>query len=544
MYAYNKRMEYTLILVDDEAYVRSRIRRSTPWNEYGFSVVGEANNGIEAIELVEDLKPDVVITDIRMPYLDGIELIKQIKEIQPTITIIILSGYDEFTYAQTAIHYHVTEYLLKPVSKKDFCDLLTRTKTILDDNYSKINNINNLKDKYIKALPLLKEKFLFSLISPTHNINDTTLINKAKNFDFDIKGNYYIIATIESNINDSPLIAMAMMEVCQERLVDKNIILQQVEDQIVILFIENKMGIEEEFKKLYIKQVLRTISELSSYLNKYLKGGTTIGIGSLVNFPSQIHVSYKDSIIALNYKAYQKDQDILYINDVEHINHPILNKDIIITKKDKFITAIKIGSKEEVKDISLSFFDDPSGLNPQGLQSYLLSLVSILADITINYGTSISQLRKSNNNFIQELSTITTINKAKKWFLNLSITINEALRGKREQSHFKFVEDAKKYIEEHYQDKNLCLETVCDNLGISTAYFSTTFKRETGTSFVTECNITRINKAKILIEKTDMKNYEISEKVGFSDSNYFSFCFKRTVGVSPSKYRKQQVNNA
>ena len=143
-------MEYTLILVDDESHVRSNIRKSTPWNDFGFSVIGEANNGIEALELVEDLKPDVIITDIRMPYLDGIELIKQIREINPTITIIILSGYDEFTYAQTAIHYDVKEYILKPVSKKDFCELLSRTKKMLDANYSKVNNINVLKEKYKK----------------------------------------------------------------------------------------------------------------------------------------------------------------------------------------------------------------------------------------------------------------------------------------------------------------------------------------------------------------------------------------------------------
>jgi two-component system response regulator YesN len=545
MCAYNKEMEYTLILVDDEAQVRSSIRRNTPWNDYGFSVIGEANNGVEAIELVEDLKPDVIITDIRMPYLDGIELIKQIREIQPTITIIILSGYDEFTYAQTAIHYNVKEYILKPVSKNDFCELLERTKKMLDENYLKINNINVLEDKYKQALPLLKEKFLLSLLTPTRDNNNEELIQRAKSFDYNIKGNHFIVATVEANRNDSPLVAMAMMEVCKERLDDKNAIFLQVEDQIVIIFIENKMGDNDSFTSLYIKQVFRMISDLSSYLNKYLKGGCTIGIGSVVHYPAQIHVSYKESLIALNYKAYQENQEILYINDVEHIEHPTVKKEMILSKRDEFLTALKMGDKDEVEKLASTLFDNTSGLNPEGLQSYLLSIVSLLADVAISYGTSISQANnsKGDRNFIQELSSITTVNKAKKWFTDLSININQALKGKREQSHIKFVEDAKKYIEEHYQDQNLCLEKLCDYLGISTAYFSSTFKKETGTSFVTACNITRITKAKKLMLETDMKNYEISEMVGFSDSNYFSFCFKRTVGLSPSKYRNQLVNH-
>ena len=544
-FAYNKEMEYTLILVDDEAHVRSSMRRNTPWGDYGFSVIGEANNGVEAIELVEDLKPDVIITDIRMPYLNGIELIKQIREIQPTITIIILSGYDEFTYAQTAIHYNVKEYILKPVSKKDFCELLERTKKVLDATYLKINNINVLEDKYEKALPLLKEKFLLSLLSPTRDNNNVDLIQKAKSFDYNIEGNHFIVATVEANRNDSPLVAMAMMEVCKERLSNKNAIFLQVEDQIVILFIENKMGEGDDFEPLYIKQVFRMISEISSYLNKYLKGGSTIGIGSAVHYPSQIHVSYKESLIALNYKAYQENQEILYINDVEHIDHPVVKKEMLLTKRDEFLTALKMGKKDKVEKLALTFFDNTSGLNPEGLQSYLLSIVSMLAEVTISYGTSISQINiaKGERNFIQELSTITTVNKARKWFVELSVSINQAIKGKREQSHIKFVEDAKQYIEEHYQDQNLCLETLCDYLGISTAYFSSTFKKETGTSFVNECNITRINKAKILMRETDMKNYEISERVGFSDSNYFSFCFKRTVGLSPSKYRNKSVKH-
>lgn len=126
-------MAYTILLVDDESAVREGIRSRTPWEEYNFRVVGEAGNGIEALELVEELNPDVVLTDIRMPYLDGMELIQQIRVSHPATTLVILSGYDEFTYAQQAMHYDVIEYVLKPVSVEDLCRLLKRLGKRLDE---------------------------------------------------------------------------------------------------------------------------------------------------------------------------------------------------------------------------------------------------------------------------------------------------------------------------------------------------------------------------------------------------------------------------
>ncbi|MBK5201234.1 MAG: response regulator [Spirochaetaceae bacterium] len=534
-------MEYTIILVDDESLVRRSIKNNTPWSDYGFRVIGEANNGIEALELVEELKPDVVISDIRMPYLDGIGLIKELKRVYPNTIIIILSGYDEFTYAQTAIKYNVKEYILKPVSKKDFCDLLERTKKNLDDNYKKINDINKLESQYKMALPLLKEKFLVSLLTPTKGIIDIELIQKGKSFGYNINKGNFIVATLESNKNDSPLIAISMLEACKEIINRPNTIQLQVDEQIVIIFTNDHTGLIDNFIPLFLKQVLRELEKISSYLNKYLKGGVTIGLGNIVSSPSMINQSYKEALVALNYKTYQENQNIIYINDVERIQHPTLNKDIMIQRKDEFINTLKMGSEDEVKTLVTKFFDEYSGLNPEGLQSYLLSLLAILANLTISYKTSITQILSENENrsLLHELATINTVSKAKRWFTDLSLSVNKSIKGEREQSHIQFVEDAKKYIEDHYSEKSLCLESVCDYLGVSTAYFSTTFKKETGKSFVVACNETRINMAKQLMRESNLKNYEISEKIGFSDSNYFSFCFKRVAGISPSKYKNE-----
>lgn len=210
-------MPYSILLVDDESAVREGIRSRTPWERYNFSVVGEAGNGIEALELVEDLHPDVVITDIRMPYLDGMDLIKEIHNAYPATTLVILSGYDEFTYAQQAMHYDVTEYVLKPVSVDDLCVLLERLGNRLDQEIKRTQDQERLKEVYQQALPLIREKFLLSLLTTTQATSDQNLIAKAREYGLDLDKDEFMVALIESDhIQNDPLQTLAMFEVVDE----------------------------------------------------------------------------------------------------------------------------------------------------------------------------------------------------------------------------------------------------------------------------------------------------------------------------------------
>jgi len=536
-------MIYSIVLVDDEEQVRQSIKNHTPWSEYGFEVVGEASNGVEALELIEDVQPDVVITDIRMPYMDGIALIKAIREVSPTTTIIILSGYDEFTYAQSAIRYKVTEYLLKPVSKEDIIELLKRIHTQIDGEFAKSKDQGQLEKAYHQALPQLKEKFLVSLVSPVKDLSDSALIKRGESYGYELRDkDCYHIAVIESDRGINHLIPQAIIQVCRNVLKETQYLLLQMDSQIVLIFYGSSHGEEKIYLPLFTKRTLQSCKEVGAYLNRYLSSGVTIGLSDLVRAPSLLCTAYNHALIALNYKTYEKDQKLLYYNDVELTNRPQL--DLVASKRlnEDFINLLKMGSDEEINEFSSRFFDDKSGLDPEGLQSYVLSLIALLAELTLNYGTSLSKV-SSNRNFFAELSTVTTVSRAELWFAGLSLDVHHAIMGEREKSHVKFVEEAKKYLLEHYRDPTLGLDKICDWLGVSAPYFSSTFKKETGVPFVQALNEARLNQAQKLLDTTDLKNYEIAEAVGFSNSNYFSFCFKRNRGLSPTQYRVKQRNH-
>ena len=156
---------YRIILVDDEEEVRKSIIRKIDWTSVGFTVVGDAENGEEALEKIEGLEPDVVLTDIRMPYMDGLTLAERIRQKYPSMKIVISSGYDDFEYAKRAIKLNVTEYILKPVNVEELTAILKRIKTNLDEEIEQKRNVTLLRENYRKSLPILREQFLKDLIS-------------------------------------------------------------------------------------------------------------------------------------------------------------------------------------------------------------------------------------------------------------------------------------------------------------------------------------------------------------------------------------------
>lgn len=175
---------YRILLVDDEEEVRRGIIRKMEWEKLGFEVAGDAENGEEALEKVEQLQPDVVITDIRMPYMDGLTLTRRIREKYPSIRVLIFSGYDDFEYAQQAIKLHVTEYILKPVNVEELSEILTRVRENLEEEIKQRRDIDSLRESYLGNLPILRELFLNDLVRG--EADESAVVPKLREYGIDI----------------------------------------------------------------------------------------------------------------------------------------------------------------------------------------------------------------------------------------------------------------------------------------------------------------------------------------------------------------------
>lgn len=526
---------YSILLVDDEVAVMTSIRNFTPWKDYGFEEPRVASNGLEALEIIDEQIPDVIITDIKMPYLDGIELTKKVREnYSSTTQIVILSGFDEFTYAQEAVRLKVAEYVLKPVTVESMKALIERIKNRIDEDKAKIEVMKNAPI-YKEAFSLYKERFLTSLITGGKNkkVEEESLRKKAQDFDISLQSKLFAVAVMECQETIS--FSAIMEELAKEAASDNSveIIIFQYENLLVLLF---HTTIQTEFTALFKRQIYRILTILRDSLAHYFEQDFHIGVGSVVESLTDISTSFDGALEALNYSIIDPEQSIIDEQDIKQVERDYESVSIGELKSE-LTFALKFGTKDDVEKEIHTCFTHPS--MQTDMQSSLLFVIATISEVWHLYSPDITELSNGENLF-EELAHLKSLSAGEKLCMSLAVKTNQKALGTREISKIEFVENAKKIIRKRYTDPLFGLDALCEEIAVSPAYFSTTFKKETGISFVQFLTNTRIEKAKQLLINSEEKTYEIAERVGFSEPNYFSFTFKKNVGLSPSQYRSKE----
>lgn len=526
---------YNILLVEDEENIRHVIKTRTPWEEHGFRVSAEASNGREALDILDEEVPDVIITDIKMPYMDGLEFIENVRaRYSASVQIIVLSGYDEFQYAQEAVRLNVAEYVLKPVTIESICALLDRTKERIEKEKAKYLDKEHLSNVYKEALTNYKSKFLQSIIFPTKKIDEETLIENAKDFEFDFKSTtMYMVAVIEDTMTLSN--SLTLSELNKETFgkeKEKPIIFTS-NNQFIYIFTST---MDPEYVTVFKKHVLRQINMLKDKTEHILEKTFKIGISTMVTRLVDLHGAYIKAMEALNYSETSPDQSVVMYQDIAITESPLPTINYAELRSELTL-AIKFAGEKEVKEAVDAFFVNATDF--EEIQSTILFIVTIIIELCHAYSKRFSYLLDPNTDIFAEIEKLRSLASATAFCENLALKANKMASGIRETSHIKFVENAKMIIMKKYSDSLFGLDELCEEISVSPAYFSTTFKKETGISFVQYLTNTRIEKAKDLLKNSDLKTYEIAEKVGFAEPNYFSFTFRKNTGLSPSQYKSQ-----
>jgi two component transcriptional regulator, araC family len=529
---------YKILLVDDEEEVRKSIIKKINWEEEGFLVVGDAENGVEALEKIDNLNPDLVFTDIRMPYMDGLALINEINIRYPLIKSIIFSGFDDFDYAKEAIKMGVIEYVLKPVSAVELTDILRKVHKSLDMELDRKRDIERLKRVYQASLPIIREQFLNGLI---HGKLIKGEIEYALNeYEIDLPGaDRYMVATVhidgdKSSIPAKELIPLSVKENLKANLNDKirtEIFSVYPESSIVII-----AGLKEGISKNYLMFILY---EAIRDVNRTIGVELTIGLGISVDKIENIYKSYSLAKEALGYRGIVGSGEVIYIKDMEPAKSEILRFED--TEAMEYVNILKFGNDESIIEYVEKIFSKlkESKVHSSQYQSYMINVINVVIGLVQDYGLELGVLTKTATDYIDLLDKIKDTGGFREWLLEASINIAHRIREDRAFTSKKVLEEAKAYIEENFSDMDLSLERLCKHLHVSVARFSSNFKKEVGISYVNFLTNIRLQKAVELLKTTDEKTYIIAEKVGYGDQNYFSYVFKKKYGVSPSKYRQQ-----
>lgn len=527
---------YSVLMVDDEEEVIRIIRKKIDWESLGFVVCGQARNGLEALEMVEELQPDVVMTDIKMPYMDGLELVRRLKEKNLGIHTIVLSGFDEFEYVKQAISLEVEEYLLKPIDSSEILKVFGKVKKTLDDERNLQQNIAYLEHYYQQSIPILREGFLSDLMDSA--IPEDQFENYTKEYGITLTGPLYVVAVVHTSRSQAPEgISVRLLRMSVRQLLENSP--TAYPSRYMFSYRDNTVILAQLESEKEIAAWTDELDRFCKYAKRSCNAVVSVGIGHAVDKVTEIPSSYGSAREAVSYRALYGAGNAINIAEIDpgESRYDIQEND----KIHQMLKQVKMGSEEQLAQTIEAYISSlqEAGLNMQTLGIALMELVTSIYRFMNANEVDPSAIMKEKDIYTK-LIQMESMDAIKKWLLETSFQIREQVQGQRTIKTGSFVGKAKAYVQENFSNPDLSIDMVCSELGVSSAYFSTVFKKETGKTFLNYLTECRMTEAERLLIMEDEKTYIIAEKVGYSDPGYFSYVFKKWFGVSPMKYKKQR----
>ena len=531
---------YTLLLVDDEEDVIRTIMKKIDWEKLGFSVIGYADNGVKAFEMVDEFQPDVVMTDIKMPYMDGLELSSRIRSEYPASKILFFTGFDEFEYAKEAVHLEAEEYILKPVNSIELSNVFTRLKLKLDQEISEKRNAEVLQQYYMESLPLLQANFYSTLIEG--RIREEEISKYLSDYQISFDGPFFCCLVIHTSSTQIPagmnplLLAAAVQKQAEERIGKKW-------NAKSFSYLGNTVMLAQLKSENDVPELTDECDRFCKYAHRIIGAVVTVGVGQVCANISGLVQSYNNARKAVSYRVIYGASRAINIKEIaprETTETDSMN-DVELSCLFK---KIRMDSREEITEEAGRYMEHMSFSKKSLTQHHvaIMELVSALYRFAANNDVVVEELSGDINSLYGRLSNLEP-EALRKWLVDVSLAFHDKMINARSKSTKSFVQMAEQYVRDNYADESLSLDVICSVLNVSNSYFSTIFKKETGSSFVSYLTDYRMDKASRLLIETKEKSYVIAQRVGYSDPNYFSYVFKRRFGVSPSKYRAEHIES-
>ena len=524
---------YKIMLVDDEAEVRESILLQIPWEELGFEVVADAENGEDALEKMAIQEPDVIITDIQMPFMTGLEFIEKVREEYPGKEIVIFSGFSEFEYARRAIRLGVKEYILKPVDKEELMGILRKIKSTLDQKLDRLRDIREVQQNYREQEALQKKMFYQEWMQKAKTKkNNTSMPEKCERYIPQAERWVGVFL----NIRTQKTLSESAIYLCVEKLF-QNIFAEKYHYELFPMVRE--IGACFALKKEQnLKELLRLLDILVKDGEKLFFFVVTTGVGTEKNEMEKIPLSLYEAREALGYRMIMGRGRTIYIQDVEPEG-----KNLLLfgsEEESELIRAVKFDSKEEIAEKVARLLGKMDGIRIswRQYQNYLMELYNCLSQLIWQYHMDERRFFGYGEDGHEMLMHMKSREEIQEFFVDFCRKIRICLEEKRAEDSGKIIRTAKAYVEKNYTNPDLSVEMVCEQLNLSQSYFSTVFKKETGENYVAYVRSIRMKEAAELLNRTEDKTYVIAQKVGYTDPYYFSSVFKKTYGVSPSRFRK------
>lgn len=523
-------MPYKVFFVEDEVITREGIRDNVDWQACGFEFCGEATDGEMALPSLRTAQPDVLITDIKMPFMDGLQLSKIVRERMPWVKIIILSGHDEFEYAQKAISLGITDYLLKPVTVQKLQSVLQKLAAQLDQERREQENLRRLQEQIEDNRAMLREQLLFKLV--VGSISSAEAVEKGQMLGLDLIARHYLVVILKLALEDRSEqydydeyqhVQQTLTELA-ERNPDIFVLKRDWGDMILIMKGSTPEYLEEE-RDLLLGEIRQAIAKTRYQL--------TISVGATKERIADISQSFVDALVHIKNPGSASETGL----------HPFVERRELL-KLDKKVVEnyLRCGSKDEFEMFFNTYLQPLSGttLRSALIKNYIfVDAILATAKLVDELSGDVEKVIPELNSMEMNLFKINSVEELREQVYKI-ISVGLAYRDSHpNRQHAHFIRQAKEYIEKHYADPDLSLNEVAARANLSASHFSAVFSQETHQTFKEYLTQIRISKAKELLRMTTLRSADIAYQVGYNDPHYFSSVFKRNTGLSPIEFRSQ-----
>lgn len=533
---------FKVFLVEDEIVVREGIRNNILWEQYGFLYAGDASDGELALPLIRQIKPDLIITDIKMPFMDGLELIKLVREEMPRTKIVIISGYDDFSYAQQAIRMGVEQYLLKPILKEKMVEILIALQKKMEDERQQHEYLARFRREDQEYEMFSRRRFFEQIV--TGGLSVSEISETAKTMGIDLNSPFYNIvlfslssAGYDGSAPESYTDALAtVQEKVTEYIVSHpELILFRWNVTTYAILVKGGKDDIGELTCDCIENIRSRCAMSGRDVDWYISSGTAVSrLGA-------IPACFAETSRVLSYRYLCPGEHVLSETSIGHIRKKGFSKtdtDNMEICQERIRNFLSSGTAEEIDgfiDQLLQSAEEEDVSLPLFCRYLTMTIYLAAAEYLDSIGCRADsfwplELRPNDN--------VSTLKEARQYARQVvEHALNQRdLESKKQQRDLLI--QAMGFIDENYPDESISLDRVARKVNISPNYFSAMFSQEVGQTFVEYLTGKRIGEAKRMLRQTDKRSSEIAFAVGYKDPHYFSFVFKKVSGCTPSEYRR------
>jgi two-component system response regulator YesN len=531
------KQDLKLLIVDDEAEIREGILHSIPWQEQGIIVAGLAANGREALRMITETEPDLMILDIRMPVMNGLEVLEKLAEQPFPLKVIVLSGYDDFSYCQKALRYGVSDYLLKPCRPTEILNVINKLKDQIAAEEEQARQWKHLLQKFQENLPILRENLIMNLIQH-RPADDQAALARWNLYQMEVTPQNIGLALVRidrqhklaslsrQEFEFTKFALYGQIEAITKQPPALKTVISDFHDNVIILW-----NVDEEAPGLFG----RRMEQLRLNVETGMSVTITIGLGEPANDLMELQTAFHSAVLALEHGFWEGTNRIIHYREAVHDDFPGTRG---LTQEENLIVhCIRTNDPTRLESALNAFFANLSipGKNAKdSIQKMITALICSVYHVCLERGINTDSIFGPNLAILDELPRLETLRELQERILLCFKQIIELHPLQKTQS--KMVTQAVNYIEEHYAE-DLNLENIAKIVFVSPGYLSISFKQVLQKNFVDYVAEVRVRKAKELLKDFHRKIYEIAVQTGYKDEKYFSQIFKKITGMSPNQYR-------